>query len=576
MRHGLGAVLALGLVLIVAPPGAMADMAGAPGAGEGRPDLRPPAGRLLLPFKDTPAAPPTRGPFLRGARPQAHEAGVLGPGLWRMIAPSDALYHDEAGVLAFFRRSLAAMCLREPTLVYDDGSTEHWRVQHPGAPMLLSGTETCRRTAPGAPHALCGTGIAVPDADNFEEWRSYTRIDTGLYRASRMDRDGNLLRPLFYWACLRADGAGYTGAAALGAVEGGALVMAPVRARQAQGLPAFDPDRPMPPLAVPEAAPALPVASEAAMAAAGWPGAGLWHVAAPGADLAAGSPAFHDACLTAPTLLMPDHRILGYTADHPQPGDWRATHAATCAPAADGASILCAGSGQVPSDGPGGQYDLRLVFRPDGPGRLIAHRQRRDGVALPPQVYTACLRDDGLGVTIGTGPGPARRLRNATAAGGYVGPELDFDRVRVAVVPTAPPAPALDPALVGLWFPIQDGRSPGDLSAAERAATCRERPGRLHSDGLFMVFGPGPDGPVPESHLRCEADLVCDFSRGAPSEGRPVEGRARLRRLSGDALQACLGAVCLTLGRCADPEWTEAERASGLAARWQGAVARRD
>jgi hypothetical protein len=537
-------------------------------------DLPPPA--ALAPIHATPssAAPPGSAGAL------AQDAGVLGAGLWRVIAPNDALYHDEAGALDFFLRSMAAMCLREPTLVFDDGSIEHWTVQHPGAPLTLRSTEVCRRTAPGAPHALCISGNAVPDADNFEEWRSYIRIDTGLYRASRMTRDGNLLRPLYYWACLRDDDRGYHGAAALEAVTGGAQVLAPVRARQAQGLAAFDPDRPMPPLTVPDARPAPPVTSDAAMAAAGWPGAGLWHVAAPGADLAAGTPEFRHVCLNAPTLLMPDYRILSYEADRPQPGDWRSIHAATCAPAADGGAILCAGSGQVPSDGPQGQHDLRLVFRHDGPGRLIAERHRRDGVALTAQVYTACLRDDGLGLTIDTGPGPGRRLRNAAAGGGgYLGPPLDLDTVRVPVatsVPVQTAVMAFDPALVGLWFAIPDGRSPGDLPADAIAATCRERPGRLHPDGLFMVFGPGQDGPVPESHLRCDADLGCDFFRGAPSEGRPVDGHARLRRLSGDALEACLGAVCLTLGRCADPAWTEHERASGLAARWQDAVARRD
>lgn len=141
---------------------------------------------------------------------------------------------------------------------------------------------------------------------------------------------------------------------------------------------------------------------------------------------------------------------------------------------------------------------------------------------------------------------------------------------------TAPAAADLRPGLDGLWFPIRDGRRPAQLTDDEVAAACFETPVRFHADGFAMFFGTREGEPVPDGHLRCAADLSCSFARGAPSEGRPVQGQARLTPVTEAEIEACLGPQCTTLGRCPALEWSARERAAGLADRWEAAVARRD
>lgn len=132
------------------------------------------------------------------------------------------------------------------------------------------------------------------------------------------------------------------------------------------------------------------------------------------------------------------------------------------------------------------------------------------------------------------------------------------------------------PGLAGLWFPLRDGRTPADLSPDQIAAACFETPRRFHLDGVFAGFRTEGGVPRPDTLLRCDATLLCSVARGSASDGRPAGGQTQLGIAGPDAIRACLGADCVFLGRCPAPDWSQRERASGLAAQWEAALEARD
>ena len=197
-------------------------------------------------------------------------------------------------------------------------------------------------------------------------------------------------------------------------------------------------------------------------------------------------------------------------------------------------------------------------------------------------VFHACTRDDGLGIDLARDPlGPilAQAIAEVTGSAGGT-PSADASP---ASNPSKNPAPTPAPAsgatladLAGLWFPLRDGRHPNLLTPDEIALTCHETPARIHPDGFIAAFGMVEGALAMDSHMRCDATLACDFARGAPSQGRPIQGRATLVPEDANTINACLNGTCLYLGRCPDPEWSARERASGLAATWEEATRQRD
>lgn len=308
---------------------------------------------------------------------------------------------------------------------------------------------------------------------------------------------------------------------------------------------------------------------------------GLWHAQAPWSDPmpARGTAAFADRCYDAVSATWPDGQTIGLDWQQGATGpEYQATWAEVCSPSGDPDwPFLCRSEDANPSDGAATATSrMRVVSATAERVDLILDTEYDPEPA--PFVLHACHLPGGIDLT---GDPRGRALAHALA---QIRPGL-----ALPVAGTSAPAPVDGPkpagagtgtapltALAGVWYPIRDGRRPALLTDDEVAAVCFDDPVRIHPDGLVMMFRSEGRLPQADSHMRCGADLSCTYAPGTPSAGRPVQGQARLTPVTEGEIDACLGAQCVTLGRCPAPDWSVRERASGLASRWEDAIATRD
>lgn len=504
---------------------------------------------------------------------------VLGPGAWFRHDFLHVIFNDTISPFQTDANS-AGFCLQNVLIGY--GAAAQTQYIFSGNSMQLGGNETCQRLHPGATQDLCTLTTGPRGnklAEDAPEWRNYTRIQPWLYRATRMSAQGDLLQPHFYSACFRDDGRGVDQTNLSSDTQRAALLRHVVSQGRDAGLPWFDPDSMPAPSDVPDLIPGPDAPDPARMAALGWPGPGIWLATAPGEELTPGTPEFEAACFDTPTLIFPDHRVVTLSSDHKE----SFTHRGRCAPDPDGLPLaLCSGALVPPSGGIYGQYDLMMTFRADGPLRIRADRWRRDGLALPPQSFTACLRTDGSGIEPLENSDRGRRLRHLAELSVHGEPRFYYDIPRsvqaqnnLPFPPAAADPAGLDEQLTGLWFQNQTGARPALLSRAEVSAACRAAPAFLHPDGVFMAFGIENGLPVVNSHMTCGPDLNCAYAPGAPADAQPAIGMARLTIHSPLEITACLGAACVELGRCPAPDWTGLESVMGLPAQWESRVSAR-
>jgi WD40 repeat protein len=130
---------------------------------------------------------------------------------------------------------------------------------------------------------------------------------------------------------------------------------------------------------------------------------------------------------------------------------------------------------------------------------------------------------------------------------------------------------SLPESSVGLWF--HDISSPEDPGQTELIRSmCIATPIRIDRDGLVVLFeGYDPEPPHAVFHMRCSSDMSCEMFSGEPVQGAELFGEGSLS-FSGDTGTVCLTGDCRPLSRCPPITWTEKERASGFADRWEASV----
>jgi WD40 repeat protein len=136
-----------------------------------------------------------------------------------------------------------------------------------------------------------------------------------------------------------------------------------------------------------------------------------------------------------------------------------------------------------------------------------------------------------------------------------------------------PPA-SLPDGVAGLWF--VDLATPQDPLPPEFAREmCVENPIKVNGDGLIVLFEgfQQPEPPRPVLNMRCASDLTCVIFAEAPGQGLEAQGVGNLA-FSGKTTNLCLAGECRAIARCPAITWTDAERSSGFAERWEAAVLR--
>lgn len=221
----------------------------------------------------------------------------------------------------------------------------------------------------------------------------------------------------------------------------------------------------------------------------------------------------------------------------------------------------------VPAAGPDGMFAQSIendvyVYTPCyGPnGFLSATELAPDGVPMWQHVVR---RDDGgQGIEI-LADGTARPVALSDSARAVPDP-----------VQTGETANSADfTAFVGIWAPAESS-DPLDV-------TCYETPLVGHADGRFEIFRDGLDeAGLPtraQDYLQCTDVNTCQMMRGGAMLDRMASTRFSLNQLGADKISLCAeGEGCVEAQRCAPIEWSNRERASGLAARWDARVMERN
>jgi sugar lactone lactonase YvrE len=137
------------------------------------------------------------------------------------------------------------------------------------------------------------------------------------------------------------------------------------------------------------------------------------------------------------------------------------------------------------------------------------------------------------------------------------------------IIWTRVPTAKLPESFAGLWF-ANLGR-PNEPPAITRER-CVRSPIKINGDGLVVLFEIGSaDPPEPTLHLRCASDLTCQMFVGAPGQGLDAQGTGNLA-VTGNAGKLCLAGECHPIARCPALNWTDEERKSGFAERWETGV----
>ncbi len=124
----------------------------------------------------------------------------------------------------------------------------------------------------------------------------------------------------------------------------------------------------------------------------------------------------------------------------------------------------------------------------------------------------------------------------------------------------------------GLWF-VDFGTPEEPLPVEIVRHLCIAQPIAIGGDGLLVFFEMVSDADPPEAliHLRCATDLSCRVFAGPPAQGIEEQGAGTVA-FTGETGSLCMYGECRPIGRCPEIAWTDEERDSGLAARWEATV----
>lgn len=139
------------------------------------------------------------------------------------------------------------------------------------------------------------------------------------------------------------------------------------------------------------------------------------------------------------------------------------------------------------------------------------------------------------------------------------------------IVWTKRAAASLPDSVAGLWF-SDFGTVEEPLPPEIARMMCVASPIKVDGDGLVVFFeGTDVDPPRAAVHMRCTSDLTCQVYYGAPEQGlEPIgDGEITFANKTGEL---CLTGQCRAIGRCPELVWTDEERKSGFAERWEAAV----
>ena len=127
-------------------------------------------------------------------------------------------------------------------------------------------------------------------------------------------------------------------------------------------------------------------------------------------------------------------------------------------------------------------------------------------------------------------------------------------------------AASLPKDITGVWF---GNFGPPNEPAEIKRERCTRNPIKINGDGLIVFYEvSSSDPPQATFHMRCASDLTCQVFVGAPGQGLNAQASGTLA-VSGNAGKLCLATDCQPIARCPIPKWTEQERKSGLAGRWE-------
>jgi len=122
--------------------------------------------------------------------------------------------------------------------------------------------------------------------------------------------------------------------------------------------------------------------------------------------------------------------------------------------------------------------------------------------------------------------------------------------------------------IAGLWF---GNFGPPNEPTEIKRERCMRSPIKINANGLIVFFDVSGSDAQAVLHLRCAPNLTCQIFAGAPGQGLDPQGTGNLE-VSGNAGKLCLAAECHPIARCAAMRWTEQERKSGFAQRWETEV----
>jgi hypothetical protein len=139
------------------------------------------------------------------------------------------------------------------------------------------------------------------------------------------------------------------------------------------------------------------------------------------------------------------------------------------------------------------------------------------------------------------------------------------------IVWTRREAASLPADAAGLWF-NDFGSAEEPLPPEITRVMCVATPIRINGDGLVVFFeGTDVDPPHAVLRMRCASDLTCQVYYGGPEQGLEAIGDGKIT-FSGKTGDLCLAGECRVIARCPELVWTDDERNSGFAERWEAVV----
>lgn len=134
------------------------------------------------------------------------------------------------------------------------------------------------------------------------------------------------------------------------------------------------------------------------------------------------------------------------------------------------------------------------------------------------------------------------------------------------------PAGKLPESAAGIWF-TDFGSPEQPLPEEIIREMCVSNPIKVSADGLIVFFEQygREEPPHGVMHLRCAGETSCQIFAEAPAQGLEMQGEGSVK-FTETRGELCMGGECRPIAQCAPIVWTDEERASGQAERWETAI----